>query len=211
IYHLPAHTPIDFIPNPIHIPDPDTIDFSHKKTQVVFLGRLDSVKRPWIIGEIAKKMPKYDFYFAGDCHEQVMNNIMAPYRKISNCHFLGHIEGKEKDQLLRESMILINTSIHEAIPVSFLEALSYGLLIVSNRNPDDLTSQFGYYTQQINGNGYTSINEFIQGIQSIIRNQKSYYEKAQQAMSYVHTVHSIEHFIQNIRQIIIDEYNNTAK
>lgn len=62
---------------------------------------------------------------------------------------MGHVDGEEKKKYLMESKILVNTSIHEAIPISFLEALSYGTLIVSNRNPENLASQFGNWVGDV--------------------------------------------------------------
>ena len=43
-------------------------------------------------------------------------SIMAGYRDIPNLHFVGHVEGEEKMKYIREAKILVNTSIHEALP-----------------------------------------------------------------------------------------------
>lgn len=204
IYRLPAGIPVEFMPNPIRFPNENTDELlDHKRRQIVFLGRLDSVKRPWIVGEVAKRMPQYDFYFAGNNHEPRMKEIMAPYQAVDNCHFLGHIEGEQKAELLRKSMILINTSIHEAVPISFLEALSYGTLLVSNRNPDDLTSRFGYYTGQINGEGYDGVEEFVRGIERIMSDPAAYRESAKAAMGYIREVHAISSFVLNLRRMLL--------
>jgi len=37
----------------------------------------------------------------------------------------------------------VNTSVREALPVSFLEALAHGTPIISGENPDGLTSDYG--------------------------------------------------------------------
>lgn len=204
IYHLPKEMPVEFMPNPIHFPKEDVQNIlKDKRPQILFLGRLDSVKRPWIVCEVAKQMPQYDFYFAGNNHEPRMKEIMEPYQQVPNCHFLGHIEGDKKAELLRNSMLLINTSIHEAVPISFLEALSYGTLLVSNRNPDNLTAMFGHYTGQINGEGYDGVAKFVEGIEKIMTDRAAYEKLAEEAICYIREVHGVEAFVSHLRRILL--------
>lgn len=202
LYDLPKEFMAKFVPNPIVIPQLDENEISCKQNKIVSLGRLDSVKRPWIIAEVAKRMPQYDFYFCGQIHEKKMHEIMKPYLGLKNCHFAGHIEGNEKANLLRDSKILINSSIHEAIPISFLEAMSYGMLLVSNRNPDDLTSQFGIGVKQINGDGYDSVDSFVEAIENIMLHPEIYVQKALEARAYIQSHHSIDKFIGELRSLI---------
>lgn len=202
LYDLPSSFEAQFVPNPIDIPKLDQEEIVNKKNYIVSLGRIDSVKRTWIIAEVAKLLPEYEFYFLGQIHEEAMKEIMKPYLNLTNCHFVGHLEGSEKDKLLRQSKILINSSIHEAVPISFLEAMSYGMLLVSNRNPDDLTSKFGINVSQVNGNGFDSVPEFVQAIKKIINNEQSRILIANEARQYIEKYHNINSFIVNIRTII---------
>jgi glycosyltransferase involved in cell wall biosynthesis len=66
--------------------------------------------------------------------------------KPENMHQVGFVEGVLKDGLLERSWVLVNTSVSECLPVSFLEALSNRCSILSNHDPDGLTSRFGFYT-----------------------------------------------------------------
>jgi glycosyltransferase involved in cell wall biosynthesis len=54
------------------------------------------------------------------------------------------VSEEEKSRILEESWALVNTSIREALPVSFLEALAHETPIISGLDPDGLTSRFGY-------------------------------------------------------------------
>ena len=76
--------------------------------------------------------------------------------------------GDEKIQYLKDAKILVNTSIHEALPVSFLEALSYGTLLISNRNPDDLTSKFGIWTGDVLGDGFDKVGLYVNAIRELM-------------------------------------------
>lgn len=202
LYDLPKNFTAEFVPNPIEIPEIVDNEIGNKQNKIVSLGRLDSVKRTWIIAEVAKKMPQYEFYFCGQIHEKQMEEIMKPYLELKNCHFVGHVEGTEKDTLLRTSKILINTSIHEAIPISFLEAMSYGMLLVSNRNPDDLTSRFGISIEQINGDGYTSVDCFVEAIDRIMKHPVEWTQTAVEASKYIECYHSVDRFVSKMRELI---------
>ncbi len=40
----------------------------HPRPRVVFLGRLDPVKRPWVFTELARRLPHVEFLFLGRSH-----------------------------------------------------------------------------------------------------------------------------------------------
>lgn len=106
-----------------------------------------------------------------------------------------------------EAKILVNTSIHEALPISFLEALSYGTLLVSNRNPENLTEKFGIYVGEVLGDGFDKVDLFTQAIRTLIENEQLRVKKAEAAINYVKQVHNVPDFIKTIREIIYNEAN----
>ena len=52
----------------------------------------------------------------------------------------------------------------------FLEALSYGTVLVSNRNPEDLTSKFGIHIGDVLGDGFDKVG-------ALCRNNSKTHEK----------------------------------
>ncbi|MDU7037232.1 MAG: hypothetical protein E6341_06630, partial [Staphylococcus simulans] len=98
----------------------------------------------------------------------------------------------------------VNTSIHEALPISFLEALSYGTVLVSNRNPEDLTSKFGIHVGDVLGDGFDKVELYVEAIQKLMQNDSIREEKAKAGISYVKNIHNIADFTTNLRKIIID-------
>ena len=98
--------------------------------------------------------------------------------------------------------ILVNTSIHEALPVSFLEALSYGTLLVSNRNPDDLTSKFGIWTGDILGDGFDKVGLYVNAIRELMTNDERRKNLARAAIQYVKDVHNVPKFVRDLRAVI---------
>ncbi|WP_413492073.1 glycosyltransferase family 4 protein [Morganella psychrotolerans] len=207
LYHLKKDVKIDYLPNPIDIDHSFDLHTFPKKNKVIFLGRIASVKRGWIFCEIAKKMPDYEFFVLGKIFREDDENhkIMDNYKDIKNLYFTGHVEGEEKNKHLKEAKILVNTSIHEALPVSFLEALAYGTLLVSNRNPDDLTSKFGIHVGDVLGDGFDKVDLFVDAINQLMNDEENRMLLANKAINYVKKYHNVPDFIENTHRIIKEE------
>lgn len=209
LYNLPNNVNIQYMPNPIDLDWDFKFDIKNKKKQVIFLSRLEAQKRAWIYCEIAKKMPEYDFYLMGkffrdeDRNKKTLEKYMQD--NIANLHFTGHLEGKEKEKLIRESRILVNTSIWEGIPISWLEALQYGTAIVSCLNNEDIPSRFGEYVGEILGNGLDKLDVFVPAIKRLMEDDLYYSEKAIKAIKYVRDTHNLNNFIKNMRKLLIGQ------
>lgn len=199
LYKLPEETEIEYFPNPVVIND--NFNIADKKDNVLFLGRLTPVKRPWIYFELAKKFPENIFYVCGQGTE--IDKIIEEYKDVKNLKFMGHVSGEEKDRLLRECKVLVNTSIHEAIPVSFLEAISYGQKLLSCQNPDDITKSNGYFTGTILGEGLDQIEEFQKGLQFCLENYKE--KEIVESIEKIKDNHNLDKFINNMRELLKKE------
>lgn len=212
LYQLSETVPIAYLPNPIEIAPFSDDAGDQKENLVIFLGRLDSVKRGWLFCEIAKRLPNLKFAVLGAVHRSAERNleVLSPYidtdgnSLISNLHFAGHLDGEAKLSYLRRAKVLVNTSIHEALPVSFLEALASGTLLVSCRNPEGLTEQFGRFVGTVLGDGFESIDTFTEAINLIIEDDEWRRATALAAHRYLVKHHTIEQFQQQMRAHIID-------
>lgn len=204
LYKLPKNLEIGTLLNPIDVDSNFDVNSYEKKNIVIFLGRLENVKRAWIFFEIAKKMPELEFYVLGATKRDAEKNekIISTYSNVRNLHFLGHVEGEMKKKFLRDAKILVNTSIHEAVPISFLEALSYGTLIVSNQNPDGLTDRFGVYVGKVLGDGFDSVDKFKKGINKILSNEVRRKEISVEAVDYIRENHSVSKIIPELIRLI---------
>lgn len=207
LYRLPQNTNIQYMPNPIEIDSEFDVEKYNKKNMIIFLGRLEDVKRGWLFCETAKLLPEYDFWVLGKINtlKAQTANFWDKYKDIPNLHFAGHVDGDKKNQFLKDAKILMNTSIHEGLPVSFLEAMSYGCALVSNRNPDDLTSKFGIWTGDILGNGFEQIDLYVDAIKALMRNEEKRKKLGIAARQYVEEIHNVSNFITEMRKVIYQE------
>ncbi|RKG33857.1 glycosyltransferase [Acinetobacter guerrae] len=207
LYNLAQNVDIEYMPNPIEIDQDFCVKSFEKKNMIIFLGRIESVKRGWLFCEIAKKMPDIDFYVLGKTHREESKNseIMSNYYSIPNLNFVGHVECEEKIKYLKEAKILVNTSIHEALPISFLEALSYGTLLVSNRNPEDLTAKFGIHVGDVLGDGFDKINLYVNAIRQLLDDEEYRKRVSLEAINYIRDIHDVDKIVPKLRNTIIEE------
>lgn len=209
LYNLPKNTPIQYLPNPIEMDMDFQFDISKKKKQVIFLGRLEAQKRCWLFCEVAKRMPEYEFFVLGQFFRYQEDNrrMMSPYMNgdIPNLHFVGHVDGDQKSKLLRESRILLSTAIWEGIPISWLESLSYGTLLVSDLEREDLARKFGKFVGEIPGDGFDGVDKFIPAIRELMENDEEYSKTASAAVAYIRERHNIPRFVRDMRNVIYTE------
>ncbi|MGH9238293.1 MAG: glycosyltransferase, partial [Vicinamibacterales bacterium] len=85
-----------------------------------------------------------------------------------NVRFLGHLDGDEKRDRLSSAWALVNTSIHESLPTSFLESLACETPIVSCTNEDDVARRFGVFTGNAGGDGVALLPAFEAGLRGLL-------------------------------------------
>lgn len=207
LYKLDPDVEIQYMPNPVELDSEFNVEKYKKKNMIIFLGRLEDVKRGWLFCETAKRVPEYEFYVLGKINTHKANTaaFWKQYQNIPNLHFAGHVDGEMKNQFLKDAKILVNTSVHEALPVSFLEALSYGCTLVSNRNPDSLTENFGIWIGDVLGNGFESIDLYADAVRKLMTDDKLRSKLAQAGRKYVEQVHNIPRFVRDMRNVIYTE------
>jgi glycosyltransferase involved in cell wall biosynthesis len=201
LYRLPSMESV-FLPNPVEVAE-DTVAKTAEPT-ICMLGRLDPIKRPWMFFELAKRFPAVRFLVAGLTHfPELMNPIIDRYRGLPNLEFLGLIDDPEKNVLLQKCWGLVNTSIHEALPVSFLESLAARTPVVSCQNPDGLTERFGWYTGEVRGDGVDdeSMGPFEAAIRDLLSDRDAALRKGGEGRDLVRQTYSYREFRSRLNAI----------
>jgi glycosyltransferase involved in cell wall biosynthesis len=152
-----------------------------KSPTVCFLGRFDEEKKPETYFELAKEFPKVRFVAAGKAHSKSRDEaLVRKYCHVRNLEFPGFLEGIEKDALLSSSWVLVNTSVSECLPVSFLEAAAHGCAILSPHDPDGFASRFGFHVKR---------NDYASGLRWLL--DGNWKELGEKGGSYVSSVHEV--------------------
>jgi len=159
------------------------------RAKALFLGRLDPIKNPELCFKLAKELPDVDFYVLGKAHDRNRDSLLKKtYGEIGNLHLLGHNSGEIKEKLLCKSWFLVNTSLYECLPVSFLEAMSHKCALLSTRNPDGYTAMFGCHCQQ-------TVSSLRDGFVSLV--EDGWREKAERGYRHYMENHTTERGVKN--------------
>jgi glycosyltransferase involved in cell wall biosynthesis len=217
MYQIPATLPIEDLPNPVDIDFDYKLNEPAKENKIIFLARLEAQKRAWIACEIAVAMPQYEFYILGATgkgrDEAANTKTLNPYRnpdgssRIKNLHFVGHVDGEVKNLHLKTAKLLLNTSIWEGIPVSWLEALSYGTVIVSAFDRDNIVSRFGTFVGEVMGDGTdeASLARFAAAIEYWMTHDSDRTAAAHKGIEFIRARHSVPAFVSKMRTAILNE------
>lgn len=110
---------------------PNSITDVYNNNNVLFLGRLSPRKNPQVLLEAASIVLKNGlstrFRFAGDGDVEKYKAIATKLGIQEYCDFLGWVADKDRENLIKDSGIFCLPSQNEGMPMSLLEAMSYGL------------------------------------------------------------------------------------
>mgnify|MGYP000209940906 FL=1 len=85
---------------------------------------------PKIVEQVTKEIPTIKFILAGSGDIEQIKSITPKYLR-NKIIYPGWVRNEAKDKLLREADIFFLPSYNEGMPMSILDAMGYGLPIVS--------------------------------------------------------------------------------
>lgn len=125
---------IDILENYCRMPK-KPYDAERNPGQVLFLGELGERKGcfdiPSVWEQVRKNYPGASLVMAGDGEMEQIKAAFSRKGLLDTVTFPGWVRGEEKERLLRESGIFLFPSYHEGMPMAVLEAMGYGLGIVT--------------------------------------------------------------------------------
>lgn len=106
--------------------------------QVLFLGELGHRKGcydiPAVVERVAKEVPDVKFILCGagsETDETAIKKLFKEKGVEVNATFPGWVRNERKDQVLRDADVFFLPSYNEGMPMSVLDAMGYGLPVVS--------------------------------------------------------------------------------
>ena len=131
-----------------------------------------------------------NFIIAGSGDEEQKCKDMVKFYELNNqFKFVGWVNGEEKKQLLRTSDIFVLPSYNEGLPVAILEAMSYGIPVISTSVGSIEEAVKDGYTGFIHSPG--NINMIKNYIEKLVTDQNLW-----------------DNFSKNSKKIIDEEYDS---
>ena len=179
------------LPNIVDMKPPQLQRSSRPK--FAFLGRLDPYKRPWLFMEIAEKMPEAEFVVMGQSH--FGKSGWQPDSVPANVRLVGHTDEEDKTRELATSWAIVNTSVHEGLAVSLLEALKCETPVVASVDPEELTSRYGIYVGNFPGSGRESISKFVEALTKISQDMELRDRLGREGREWLENLHNKQRFL----------------
>jgi len=136
ITQLPQHRVV-ILPNPVVLP-PFVPERAQRSTvTLLFLGRMSVLKGPKRILEAVALLPqaareKVHVVLAGDGDVAGVRDRMAELGLDKQVTVLDWVDSEKRDSLLASADVYVLPSLNEGLPMSVLEAMSWGLPVVAS-------------------------------------------------------------------------------
>ena len=158
---------------------------------VCFVGRVDRRKRPYLFFELATRFPQVKFEAIGIGQDTVWEKtIRAKYLALPNLKFHGFLDQFTETALAEiwsKAWVLVNTSVREALPTTFVEAAGHGCAILSEIDPDGFVSRFGYHVTD---------GDYATGLRALLRDDL-WKERGELGRQYAREVFGLEKSIRD--------------
>jgi glycosyltransferase involved in cell wall biosynthesis len=138
-----------------------------QQARVAFLGRLDPVKRPWLFAELARGFPEVEFVMIGEPHFRG-RGAWRPDGLPPNLRVTGNLVGEAKHREVEAAWVVVNTSVHEALPTSFHEALAARTPLLACVDTERVASRFGIYAGRYDGDGLAALPSLRAGLERLL-------------------------------------------
>lgn len=109
-----------------------------EKVIFLFLGKIMSAKGVYDLLDVAADLQlthagKFEIWIGGNGEVQQLQQQVAEKKLEAAVQYEGWVSGEEKDAIFRKADVFVLPSYHEGLPVSILEAMSYGMPVIATK------------------------------------------------------------------------------
>jgi len=171
-----------------------------KQARVLWVGRIDEVKRlEWLI-QIARLCPGIQFDVIGKTHgdNEYVRSLDNQAMHVKNIVRHGYVPPEHLADYYARASVLCCTSRHEGFPNTFLEAWSQGVPVVSTVDPD------GLIVRKKLGSVATDVPGLASAIQSLLDSREWWEQASENARIYYQMHHTPERVMLKFEQLFCE-------
>lgn len=148
--------------------------------KVLFMGQISMKKGAYDLLDVIKmlKHKNIKFIFMGPYEDKAkFLSIIAKNNIQDNCDILGELYGRKKSKYLQKAHILILPSYIEGLPYAILEAMSYGLAIISTNVgaiPEIVNKKSGFLVKPGDKHNISKLIKNLNRNRTILKNMSIY-------------------------------------
>lgn len=176
-------------------PFPKEKIYKIKPIKVLWIANLKKIKNPEIFIKLANTiygLVDAKFIMVGRPANNIWTKDLLRRIENSNIIYMGELPISEVNELLAKGHILVNTSIYEGFPNTFIQAWMRKVPVVSlNVDPDNVIKENGI------GHHSKSIEQLIADVKILVENDVLRDQMGEKAQKYAFKYHSMD----NVKKI----------
>lgn len=156
--------------------------FEERDIDVLWVGNIRQVKRPDLLLEAARRLPRLRFHMVGGPlprEERLYEAIRREAAGLDNVSFLGPVPYQDVQPLYERARLLVGTSDVEGFPNTYLQAWAHGTPVVAFLDPDGLLRSQGL------GRPVASLEEMCAAIAELHDDRAEWERAAARARDYL--------------------------
>jgi glycosyltransferase involved in cell wall biosynthesis len=113
----------------------------HAQT-ILWIGKFNDVKRPELVAQLAQELPEYQFVLiSNQADDDYYRRVQPVLKRVKNINCIEHVPYSQIETFFARAQLFISTSIYEGMPNTFLQAIKYGVPVISlNVDPEEMLS-----------------------------------------------------------------------
>lgn len=135
------------------------------RRRILWVGRICPEKRPHLLLDLARRLPECTFDVIGDANADTAyaREFRRGVERQPSIVLHGKVSNEQLRRIYDEAILLVGTSQTEGFPVTFIEAWSRAIPVVSTFDPDHVIRDngLGAVVQDVDGMA-SSLKRFVQ-------------------------------------------------
>jgi glycosyltransferase involved in cell wall biosynthesis len=156
--------------------------FEERDISVLWVGNIRALKRPELLLEAARKLPRLQFHIIGGPmpgSESLYEKVRDTASRIPNVRFHGPIPYQEVGDFYERARVFVGTSEIEGFPNTYLQAWGRGTPVVAFLDPEHLIARNGM------GRAVTSVAQMCAQIVALSDDRQAWEIASQRSREYM--------------------------